>query len=388
MSLSYRKESKIDSQSFNNDGDQGTTTTTKNNNNGNNNVDINNNDNLPPTTSIPIPPTSQKRNIFAGMAPLHRPEFDSLVNLVKVLREDFRRESEVVKPDIAILKERVRESVIQYDSAKKEMQNYMRVEKESVENTHSRLNSSVGFILEEIENIKEDIDTQDSNSQDLLEWRSAANTELVNIASKVDRIELHVGLHKKMLTNLRNDYGEDHGTLLRMERTLKSVEIHSDKMSDMIKQCVLKINEMDKKVSTSMMEIKAYTDTQMNTINTHLRKAIDHKIESNHNLSQKSIGLLVNKLKTLEGYKNENQEAIKNIVEVTTIFQENLANFISEYTIFKRRQSENMGKLDETISDVSALKRTANAQHSKILAMRESLIRTMHASNDVLKKSI
>ena len=48
----------------------------------------------------------------------------------------------------------------------------------------------------------------------------------------------------------------------------------------------------------------------------------------------------------------------------------------------------NMGKLDETISDVSALKRTANAQHSKILAMRESLIRTMHASNDVLKKSI
>ena len=100
------------------------------------------------------------------MAPLHRPEFDSLVDLVKVLREDFRRESEVVKPDIAILKERVRESVIQYDSAKKEMQNYMRVEKESVENTHSRLNSSVGFILEEIENIKEDIDTQDSNSQD------------------------------------------------------------------------------------------------------------------------------------------------------------------------------------------------------------------------------
>ena len=68
------------------------------NNNGNNNVDKYNNDNLPPTTSIPIPPTSQKRNIFAGMAPLHRPEFDSLVNLVKVLREDFRRESEVVKP--------------------------------------------------------------------------------------------------------------------------------------------------------------------------------------------------------------------------------------------------------------------------------------------------
>ena len=32
MSLSYRKESKIDSQSCNNDGDQGTTTTTKNNN--------------------------------------------------------------------------------------------------------------------------------------------------------------------------------------------------------------------------------------------------------------------------------------------------------------------------------------------------------------------
>ena len=51
--------------------------------------------------------------------------------------------------------------------------------------------------------MKLDLDTQDSNSQDLLEWRSAANTELVNIASKVDRIELHVSLHKKMLKNLR-----------------------------------------------------------------------------------------------------------------------------------------------------------------------------------------
>ena len=141
----------------------------------------------------------------------------------------------------------------------------MEKEKDNVENTHSRLNNSVGFILEEIENIKEDIDTQDNNSQDLLEWRSAANTELVNIASKVDRIELHVGMHKKMLTNLRNDYGEDHGRLLRMERTLKSIELNSDKMSDMIKQCVLKMNEIDKKVNTSMVEIKAYTDTQQSS---------------------------------------------------------------------------------------------------------------------------
>jgi chromosome segregation ATPase len=383
MSSPHRKETKADTQASSIDKEKYV-------NNGVATLDsVDNTDNsnsLPATTSMPIPPTSAKRNIFSGMAPLHRPEFDSLVNIVKVLREDFRREREMVKPDIAILKEKVRESVLQYDSTKKELQKYMEKEKDNVENTHSRLNNSVGFILEEIENIKEDIDTQDNNSQDLLEWRSAANTELVNIASKVDRIELHVGMHKKMLTNLRNDYGEDHGRLLRMERTLKSIELNSDKMSDMIKQCVLKMNEIDKKVNTSMVEIKAYTDTQMNVINTHLRKAIDRKLESNFKLNQKSIRLLVNKINTLEGYKNENQEAIKNIVEVTTIFQENLANFISEYTISKRRQSEAMGKLDETISDVSTIKRTLNAHDGKILAMRESVIRALHASNSTLKQ--
>ena len=343
---------------------------------------------LPPTTSVSIPTLSSSSDVFAGMAPLHRPEFDSLVELVKVLRDDFRRESEMVKPDIAVLKERVRESVLSYDNTKKELQKYIQAEKENVENTHSRLNNSVGFILDEIENMKLDLDTQDSNSQDLLEWRSAANTELVNIASKVDRIELHVGLHKKMLTNLRKDYGEDHGTLLRMERTMKSIELNSDKMADMIKQCVMKINDTEKKINTSIMEIKAHTETQLKVMNTHLRKAIDNKIESNYSLNQKSLGLLVKKINILEGYKTENQAAIKNIVEVTAIFQENLANFISEYTIFKRRHSEAIGQLDHTVSEVSSLKRSISAQQSKILAMKETLLRTMHASNDALKRSV
>ena len=79
---------------------------------------------LPPTTSVSIPTLSSRSNVFAGLAPLHRPEFDSLVELVKVLRDDFRRESEMVKPDIAVLKERVRESVLSYDNTKKELQQY------------------------------------------------------------------------------------------------------------------------------------------------------------------------------------------------------------------------------------------------------------------------
>ena len=73
---------------------------------------------LPPTTSVSIPAAYSSPNAFAAMAPLHRPEFDSLVELVKVLRDDFRRESEMVKPDIAVLKERVRESVLSYDNTK------------------------------------------------------------------------------------------------------------------------------------------------------------------------------------------------------------------------------------------------------------------------------
>merc|ERR1711991_269267 len=89
--------------------------------------DINNNG-LPPTTPIPTPPSMSSRSIFSSMAPLHRPEFDSLVNIVKTLREDFRRESEMVKPDIAILKERVRESVLQYENAKQELEKYMQIE--------------------------------------------------------------------------------------------------------------------------------------------------------------------------------------------------------------------------------------------------------------------
>ena len=57
---------------------------------------------------------------------------DSLVELVKVLRDDFRRESEMVKPDIAVLKERVL-SVLSYDNTKKELQQYIQAEKENVE---------------------------------------------------------------------------------------------------------------------------------------------------------------------------------------------------------------------------------------------------------------
>ena len=132
---------------------------------------------------------------------------------------------------------------------------------------------------------------------------------------------------------------------------MKSIELNSDKMADMIKQCVMKINDTEKKINTSITEIKAHTETQMKVMNTHLRKAIDRKIESNYSLNQKSLGLLVKKINILEGYKTENQAAIKNIVEVTAIFQENLANFISEYTIFKRRHSEAIGQ-DHTVSEV------------------------------------
>ena len=37
---------------------------------------------------------------FEAMAPLHRPEFDALVDVVKTLREDFRREHKSIIPKL------------------------------------------------------------------------------------------------------------------------------------------------------------------------------------------------------------------------------------------------------------------------------------------------
>ena len=79
MSLPYRKETKADTQASSIDKEKSV-------NNGVATLDsVDNTDNsnsLPATTAMPIAPTSAKRNIFSGMAPLHRPEFDSLVNIV------------------------------------------------------------------------------------------------------------------------------------------------------------------------------------------------------------------------------------------------------------------------------------------------------------------
>ena len=61
---------------------------------------------------------SSSSDVFAGMAPLHRPEFDARRISKKVFGMTFGEKVKMVKPDIAVLKERVRESVLSYDNTK------------------------------------------------------------------------------------------------------------------------------------------------------------------------------------------------------------------------------------------------------------------------------
>ena len=317
---------------------------------------------------------------FEAMAPLHRPEFDALVDVVKTLREDLRREHKDFKPTLELLEAKVEQYARGQIEVQKKTTSHISVSGEKIERIQNTLANAVDTTLDELENLKEDLDINANNISELMSWRASANKESVEVSSRVDRLELQFGLQKQMVGNLRNDYAEDHASVLRLQRSINHLEFNQDNLANEMKKCVAKSMEIKKNLEGAFAEVKSYCDGTITEHEVSARRRTNERLQTETSRFNSEIEMISQKVSDLMAQQKANEGAISSIVGATSIFQDNLGSIISEYNVLKRRSAESMSRMDNLESSQTDQRRHIKNLEGSVLAARESSIRSIEAS--------
>lgn len=317
---------------------------------------------------------------FEAMAPLHRPEFDALVDVVKVLREDFRLEHKTILPKVDNLRRQVNSVTNSQNSFQDKLEAQLNESEVRLEETRKHLVASFDATVDEFENIKENLHSNTNKLDELFSWRAAANSETVDLNSRLSALELQFGLQKKMVQNLRSDYAEDHEAILRLQRSVSHLELNQDTLLNEIKKCTAVSETVQTQLKGAFLEVQSQCKQTLNASELNLRKSVNDKLSSNSNMIEKEIKILVTKINELMAQQAANEGAIASVVEASSVFQDNLASIVSEYTILNRRQAETMGRMDKLDNEKRELRNTVKGLQGSILATRESTIRNIEST--------
>ena len=317
---------------------------------------------------------------FEAMAPLHRPEFDALVDVVKVLRDDFRMEHKTIVPKVDNLRRQVNTVTSNQNTFIDKMEAQLNDSEVRLEQTRKHLVTSFDATVDEFENIKEDLHSNGNRVEELFNWRAAANSEAVDLNSRISALELQFGLQKQMVHNLRSDYAEDHESILRMQRSISRLELNQDTLLSEIKKCKDVSESAQKQIKGAFLEVKSHCNQMLSASDVNLRKQLNERMSNNSNNYGKEIDILATKINELMSQQTANEGAISSVVEASSVFQDNLASIVSEYTILNRRQAETMSRVDKLDSDEREVRHMVKGLQGSVLASRESAIRNIERS--------
>ena len=183
-----------------------------------------------------------------------------------------------------------------------------------------------------------------------------------------------------MVQNLRSDYAEDHEAILRLQRSVSHLELNQDTLLNEIKKCTAVSETVQTQLKGAFLEVQSQCKQTLNASELNLRKSVNDKLSSNSNMIEKEIKILVTKINELMAQQAANEGAIASVVEASSVFQDNLASIVSEYTILNRRQAETMGRMDKLDNEKRELRNTVKGLQGSILATRESTIRNIEST--------